>query len=215
MLIFIYLGIDILFLSTYCFLAVCIRRYKKKSQTIADFDNLSLKLISVRNFYVHNTIKYEYSTRFCYDDIDKIVRMEKKDEYTEYDLFVLGHELGHSIDSCRNRLFYRICLLFNILTWIVYIASMMFSVYYIFNKGKIVIELDILYWFFIMVIVARLIMTWPLEKKASNYSLDILDEIGYKIKDIKVIINLAAISQCMFYAILFLLSISVYLVVAF
>ena len=129
---------------------------------------------------VRKDVKFQKGKFYAYNALNKEIRYEEKEIYSNYDLFCLNHEIGHLQDDNSNRIFF-----FSIMKGIermvflpLYILSIALTFLYssVFQVIVLIIGIVLLIFAFF-----QLYFICKYEKSASVYALSAINKIDINI----------------------------------
>lgn len=95
-----------------------------------------------------NNVQLEFSEVYCFDVKNNILKILKRQKYSNYDIFICHHEMEHIIDfNNRYRKLYQLIAQTKVIFYILWIPALCISLCLVFEKVKIqngILLLDLL-----------------------------------------------------------------------
>lgn len=112
------------------------------------YDEIEKQCMQYLNNNEINNVQLEFSEVYCFDAKNNILKILKRQKYSEYDIFICHHEMGHIIDfNSRYRKLYKLIAKTKVIFYILWIPVLCISLCLVLGKEKIqngVLLLDIL-----------------------------------------------------------------------
>lgn len=197
-----------LIVGYFCFLCICIVLYfinqiiinniEKGASEVIEFEKIIKdSLAKYRNMGVKCNICIKKDRYFGYDTQNKI-SIKDKCFYTEYDVFVFLHELGHAIEHQKHKKIYDFIFVLNRIVLMLYVIIVPINLISMMTKtNTATIFINIL---FFSLFAAKFLSIYWIEKSASMWAIKLTKSKNKQIY-IKISI-LSNVNQHIFYLLL-------------
>lgn len=205
----IFLGYWIVLVSLLCIYVInrCIVRkisvkIEKKSDRIS-YDELEKHCVQYLKKNKIDKVRLEFSRNYCFDSKNNSLKIAKKQEYTQYDIFICYHEMGHIIDfNNRYNRMYKLIAKAKTVFYILWIPVLCISFGMIFGKPQIRSSVFVLNLLEVSAGLLIILTNGFIEYNASKHAIDNFEFFNNEEKlELSKVAKLSAWEQMVYWAI--------------